>query len=103
MALRVVYSVPYFQTLPEVAYLVIVMTLAISITAAFCTSRTMLTRIALLFSIVWVMRLTDPLFALYEAMLETAFATHPYGHTTMGYERDIAAMPQNSHPIALPG
>jgi UMF1 family MFS transporter len=37
---------PYFQTLPEVLYIVVVMTLAISITAAFCTSRTMMARIA---------------------------------------------------------
>src|SRR5690606_3426681 len=36
---------------------------------------------------------TDPLFTLYEAVVETAFDVHPYGHTTMGYERDIAAMP----------
>jgi MFS transporter, UMF1 family len=40
------WSVPYFQTLPEVLYIVVVMTLAISITAAFCTSRTMMARIA---------------------------------------------------------
>lgn len=40
------WPVPYFRTLPEVAYVAIVMTLAISITAAFCTSRTMMTRIA---------------------------------------------------------
>ncbi|MEX2148585.1 MAG: MFS transporter [Steroidobacteraceae bacterium] len=37
---------PYFQTLPEVLYIVVVMTLAITITAAFCTSRTMMARIA---------------------------------------------------------
>ncbi|HEX6996091.1 MAG TPA: pitrilysin family protein [Gammaproteobacteria bacterium] len=36
---------------------------------------------------------TDPLFTLYEAVVETAFDVHPYGHTTMGYEADIAAMP----------
>src|SRR5690606_19771172 len=36
---------------------------------------------------------TDPLFALYEAVVETAFDVHPYGHTTMGFEADIAAMP----------
>ncbi len=40
------WSIPYFQTLPEVLYIVVVMTLAISITAAFCTSRTMMARIA---------------------------------------------------------
>jgi UMF1 family MFS transporter len=37
---------PYFQTVPEVAYIGVVMTLAITITAAFCTSRTMMARIA---------------------------------------------------------
>ncbi len=37
---------PYFQTLPEVVYIGVVMTLAITITAAFCTSRTMMARIA---------------------------------------------------------
>src|SRR5690606_1691738 len=37
---------------------------------------------------------TEPFFVLYEALLETAFEKHTYGHTTMGYERDIAAMPQ---------
>jgi len=36
---------------------------------------------------------TDPLFVLYEAIRETAFDRHTYGHTTMGYERDIATMP----------
>lgn len=36
---------------------------------------------------------TNPIFALYEALLETAFDAHTYGHTTMGYEQDIAAMP----------
>jgi zinc protease len=35
----------------------------------------------------------SPLFTLYEAMAKTAFTQHPYGHTTMGYEQDIAAMP----------
>ncbi|MGB7215620.1 MAG: pitrilysin family protein [Gammaproteobacteria bacterium] len=35
----------------------------------------------------------DPFFTLYEAIVETAFDAHPYGHTTMGYEADIAAMP----------
>jgi UMF1 family MFS transporter len=40
------WQVPYFQTLPEVLYIVVVMTLAITITAAFCTSRTMMARIA---------------------------------------------------------
>ena len=40
------WSFPYFQTLPEVVYLGVFMTLAITITAAFCTSRTMMARIA---------------------------------------------------------
>jgi zinc protease len=36
---------------------------------------------------------TNPLFAMYEALLDAAFDMHTYGHTTMGYEEDIAAMP----------
>jgi len=40
------WSFPFFQTLPEVVYLGVFMTLAITITAAFCTSRTMMARIA---------------------------------------------------------
>ncbi len=40
------WSFPYFQTLPEVVYLLTFALLAITITAAFCTSRTMLARIA---------------------------------------------------------
>ena len=36
---------------------------------------------------------TDPEFALYEDVMRTAFERHPYGHTTLGLERDIAAMP----------
>ncbi len=36
---------------------------------------------------------TNPDFALDEKLVATAFTKHPYGHTTMGYERDIAAMP----------
>jgi zinc protease len=36
---------------------------------------------------------TEPEFALYEALVDKAFEKHPYGHTTIGYERDIAAMP----------
>lgn len=40
------WAIPYFQTLPEVVYIVFVMMLAITITAAFCTSRTMMARIA---------------------------------------------------------
>lgn len=36
---------------------------------------------------------TDPLFVLYETLMENAFVEHTYGHTTMGYEADIRAMP----------
>jgi len=36
---------------------------------------------------------TDPHFALDEALVATAFEKHTYGHTTMGFERDVAAMP----------
>ncbi len=36
---------------------------------------------------------TDPEFALYEQLVGAAFERHPYGHTTLGYERDIAIMP----------
>lgn len=36
----------------------------------------------------------SPFFQLYEKLSETAFGKHTYGHTTMGYERDIAAMPK---------
>ena len=36
---------------------------------------------------------TDPEFALYEELVRTAFERHPYGHTTLGLERDIAIMP----------
>jgi zinc protease len=35
----------------------------------------------------------EPEFALYEELVGTAFTRHPYGHTTMGYERDIVLMP----------
>jgi zinc protease len=37
---------------------------------------------------------TEPFFALEEALMATAFEKHTYGHTTMGFERDIAAMPK---------
>jgi len=37
---------------------------------------------------------TDPEFALYEGIMAAAFKIHPYGHTTLGYESDIAAMPK---------
>ncbi|MEZ4361372.1 MAG: pitrilysin family protein [Kofleriaceae bacterium] len=36
----------------------------------------------------------NPFFQLFEKISETAFVKHTYGHTTMGYERDIAAMPK---------
>jgi zinc protease len=36
----------------------------------------------------------SPVFTLYEAVHETAFDHHTYGHTTMGYERDIKEMPK---------
>lgn len=36
----------------------------------------------------------SPFFQLFEKLSETAFTKHTYGHTTMGYERDIAAMPR---------
>jgi zinc protease len=37
---------------------------------------------------------TVPDFTLDEQLVATAFEKHPYGHTTMGFERDIAAMPK---------
>jgi zinc protease len=37
---------------------------------------------------------TDPEFALYEPLMAAAFERHPYGHTTLGLESDIAAMPK---------
>ena len=40
------WSFPYFQTLPEIVYLLTFALLAITITAAFCTSRSMMARIA---------------------------------------------------------
>ncbi|MCG8422015.1 MAG: insulinase family protein [Proteobacteria bacterium] len=36
---------------------------------------------------------TSPFFALYEAMSTTAFQRHTYGHTVIGFEKDIKAMP----------
>jgi zinc protease len=36
---------------------------------------------------------TDPFFVLYEKMMETAFDKHTYRHTTIGFEKDVAAMP----------
>jgi zinc protease len=35
----------------------------------------------------------NPFFALFEAVQETAFTKHTYGHTTMGFVQDIKAMP----------
>lgn len=37
---------------------------------------------------------TSPFFFAYEAVRDAAFDVHTYGHTTMGYEADIAGMPQ---------
>ncbi len=36
----------------------------------------------------------SPLFQIWEAIHETAYEQHTYGHTTMGYERDIEKMPE---------
>lgn len=36
---------------------------------------------------------SSPFFSIWEALHETAFDKHTYGHTTMGYEKDIKAMP----------
>lgn len=36
---------------------------------------------------------TSPFFALYEAMTTKAFTRHTYGHTVIGFEKDIKAMP----------
>jgi len=36
---------------------------------------------------------TSPFFSLFEAIRDKAFTTHPYGHTVIGYEADIQAMP----------
>jgi zinc protease len=38
---------------------------------------------------------SNPYFAMEEAMREVAFTKHTYGHTTIGYKRDVDAMPQN--------
>jgi zinc protease len=35
----------------------------------------------------------SPFFQMEEAIVDKAFDKHTYGHTTMGYEKDIAAMP----------
>lgn len=40
------WSFPYFQTVPEVIYIGITMVLAVTITAAFCISRTMMAKIS---------------------------------------------------------
>lgn len=37
--------------------------------------------------------MTNPFFVLWEKLKETAFKKHTYGHTTIGYEKDIANMP----------
>jgi len=36
---------------------------------------------------------TNPFFVLWEKLKETAFTEHTYSHTTIGYEKDIANMP----------
>ena len=36
---------------------------------------------------------TSPFFTIYEAIHQAAYDTHTYGHTAMGYEQDIQAMP----------
>jgi len=36
----------------------------------------------------------NPFFRINEAMQQAAFERHTYGHTTMGYERDIKRMPE---------
>lgn len=36
---------------------------------------------------------TNPFFVIYEKLMETAFDKHTYKHTTIGFEKDIAAMP----------
>jgi zinc protease len=38
---------------------------------------------------------SNPYWALDEAMREVAFTKHTYGHTTIGFRRDVEAMPQN--------
>lgn len=35
----------------------------------------------------------NPFFSIYEAVHQAAFTRHTYGHTAMGYEQDIKAMP----------
>jgi zinc protease len=37
--------------------------------------------------------MTNPFFVLWEKLKETAFTEHTYSHTTIGYEEDIANMP----------
>jgi zinc protease len=37
---------------------------------------------------------TSPFFTLFEAVRKAAFTRHTYGHTAMGYEKDIQAMPK---------
>jgi UMF1 family MFS transporter len=45
-SLEPVWSFPYFRTLPELIYFGVVMVIAISITAAYASSRTMMTRLS---------------------------------------------------------
>jgi zinc protease len=37
---------------------------------------------------------TSPFFTIYEAVRKAAFTRHTYGHTAMGYEKDIKEMPK---------
>jgi MFS transporter, UMF1 family len=45
-SLEPVWSFPYFQTLPEIAYFLVVAVIAIFITAAYASSRTLMTRLS---------------------------------------------------------
>ena len=42
----------------------------------------------------------SPISKLYEVLRETAFKTHTYAHTTMGYLKDIEDMP-NQYDYSL--
>ena len=45
---------------------------------------------------------SNPEMLLWEALWSTAFAVHPYGHSTLGLEADIAAMPDAQLPWGAP-
>lgn len=47
----------------------------------------------------WRKTAADPDLLMEEAVLTTAFTVHPYGHTVLGFEADIAAMP-DAHAYA---